>query len=125
MKTRKLIIVATITACFALCAAVWPKVKTVEETPALNETNAVTAPKATVEGLKTEVEMAETEKIKMPQLELAEQAAEPPATQTTVEPLSGDIVYVPGFGWIESQGSNHVEYAADMYENGNKIGIMG
>ena len=35
-----------------------------------------------------------------------------------------DMVYVPGFGWIESQGPNHVEYAEDMYENGNKIGIM-
>ena len=37
----------------------------------------------------------------------------------------GDMVYVEGFGWIESQGPNHVEYAEDMYENGNKIGIMG
>ena len=36
-----------------------------------------------------------------------------------------DMVYVPGFGWIESQGPNQVEYAEDMYENGNKIGIMG
>ena len=36
-----------------------------------------------------------------------------------------NMVYVPGFGWIESQGPNHVEYAEDMYENGNKIGIMG
>ena len=36
-----------------------------------------------------------------------------------------DMVYVPGFGWIESQGSNQVEYAEDMYENGNKIGTMG
>ena len=36
-----------------------------------------------------------------------------------------NMVYVPGFGWVESQGSNHVEYAEDMYENGNKIGIMG
>ena len=35
-----------------------------------------------------------------------------------------NMVYVPGFGWVESQGSNHVEYAEDMYENGNKIGIM-
>ena len=25
----------------------------------------------------------------------------------------------------DSQGANHVEYAEDMYENGNKIGIMG
>ena len=38
---------------------------------------------------------------------------------------SEDMVYVPGFNWIESQGPNHVEYAEDMYENGNKIGIMG
>ena len=36
-----------------------------------------------------------------------------------------DMVYVPGFGWIESQGPNQVEYAEDMYENGNKIGTMG
>ena len=36
-----------------------------------------------------------------------------------------DMVYVPGFGWIRSEGPNHVEYAEDMYENGNKIGIMG
>lgn len=35
------------------------------------------------------------------------------------------MVYVPGFGWIESQGPNHMEYAEDMYENGNKSGIMG
>ena len=33
--------------------------------------------------------------------------------------------YVPGFGWLEGQGPNHVEYAEDIYENGNKIGIMG
>lgn len=36
-----------------------------------------------------------------------------------------NMVYVEGFGWIESQGPNRVEYAADMYENGNKIGTMG
>ena len=36
-----------------------------------------------------------------------------------------DMVYVPGFGWIQSEGPNHVEYAEDMYENGNKIGTMG
>lgn len=54
-----------------------------------------------------------------------EQATEPPAAQTTIEPPSGDMVYVEGFGWIENQGPNHAEYAEDMYENGNKIGIMG
>ena len=54
-----------------------------------------------------------------------EQAAEPPVAQATIEPQSGDMVYVPGFGWLENQGPNHAEYAEDMYENGNKIGIMG
>lgn len=54
-----------------------------------------------------------------------EQAAEPPVAKTTIEPPSGDAVYVPGFGWIQSEGPNHVEYAEDMYENGNKIGTMG
>ena len=50
---------------------------------------------------------------------------EPSAVQRPTEPQPGDMVYVPGFGWIESQGPNRVEYAADMYENGNKIGSMG
>lgn len=58
-----------------------------------------------------------------------EQNATPPQ-ETEPAPASPDsdpdnMVYVPGFGWIESQGPNHVEYAEDMYENGNKIGIMG
>lgn len=38
---------------------------------------------------------------------------------------SENLVYVEGFGWIESQGPNQVEYAEDMYENGNKIGSVG
>ena len=50
---------------------------------------------------------------------------EPAAAQSPAEPKTGDMVYVPGFGWIENQGPNHADYAADMYENGNKIGIMG
>ena len=46
-----------------------------------------------------------------------------PAPAPDSEP--DNMVYLPGFGWIESQGPNHAEYAEDMYENGNKIGIMG
>ena len=162
---KKKIITATFAACLALCAAVWPQAETVKETPALKETTVMTAPKATVEELKTEVETvlsAEKERAEIPwpeqtqeaasELESVpaetsatpeaqptpepasvpevsygpapEQAAEPPVAQTTIEPPSGDMVYVEGFGWIESQGPNHVEYAEDMYENGNKIGIM-
>ena len=50
-----------------------------------------------------------------------ESAPEPKANDNEL----ADMVYVPGFGWIQSEGPNHVEYAEDMYENGNKIGIMG
>ena len=54
----------------------------------------------------------------------------PTQSESAPEPIANDneladMVYVPGFGWIESQGSSQVEYAEDMYENGNKIGIMG
>ena len=163
---KKIFVTAVIATCLALCATVWPQNETVKETPALNETTAVAAPKATVEELKTEVETAplaekektailqpeQTEKTYLepdpastktpaaPEVQLKseskpdpevsynpppEQAAEPPATQITIEPQPGDMVYVPGFGWLENQGPNHAEYAKDMYENGNKIGIMG
>ena len=53
-----------------------------------------------------------------------------PEPKSAPEPIANDneladMVYVPGFGWIQSEGPNHAEYAEDMYENGNKIGIMG
>lgn len=55
----------------------------------------------------------------------AESIPEPSSTQRPTAQQSGEMVYVPGFGWIENQGPNHVEYAEDIYENGNKVGIMG
>lgn len=160
---KRIIVTAAITACLALCAAVWPQAETIEETPAPHQTTAVIAPEATVVEFKTEAETAlpsEKEKAGIPQSEQTreavtepksapaetpaiqsvlepapvpevsyglapEQAAEPHVAKTTIEPPSGDMVYVEGFGWIESQGPNHVEYAEDMYENGNKIGTMG
>ena len=45
------------------------------------------------------------------------------------EPQAGDTndgqIYIPGFGWVEDEGGgvNSVPLD-DMYENGNKIGIM-
>ena len=160
---KRIIVTAAITACLALCAAVWPQVETIEETPTPHQTTTVIAPEATVVELKTEAETvlpSEKENAGIPQSEQTqeavtepksapaeipavqsapepepvpevsyglapEQAAEPPVAKTTIEPPSGDVVYVPGFGWIQSEGPNHAEYAEDMYENGNKIGIMG
>ena len=50
-------------------------------------------------------------------------APDPAQEVTDLQP--GDMVYVEVFGWLEYQGPNHFEYGADIYENGNKIGIMG
>lgn len=59
--------------------------------------------------------------------ENVERPSEPP-TQAG-EPQAGDTkngqIYVPGFGWVEDHGGGGSgTVAEDMYENGNKIGIM-
>lgn len=38
---------------------------------------------------------------------------------------SAGQVYVPGFGYVDNSGANTEIEDHDMYENGNKIGIMG
>ena len=93
---KRIITVAAFAACLALWATVWPQNQPAGETAALPTPAAVIA---------TQPEVPE-----IPEIE---------------EVVSDNMVYVPGFGWIESQGPNHMEYAEDMYENGNKIGIMG
>lgn len=161
---NRIIIAAAFTACFALCAAVWPQTEKVGKTPAPSETTAVTTPRPTLPEAekpvlpvvteKKESEMPEaesapevaTEELPIPVPEIEDEAEteqkSAPPTQTDptlVQPAQpesapepkandnelADMVYVPGFGWIQSEGPNHVEYAEDMYENGNKIGIMG
>ncbi len=107
---KRIIIATAFTACLALCAAVWPQTEKVEKTPTPSKTTAVIAPQ--------------------PTLPEAEKPAQPAQPESAPEPIANDneladMVYVPGFGWIQSEGPNHVEYAEDMYENGNKIGIMG
>ena len=143
---KRIIIAAAFTACLALCAAVWPQTEKVEKIPMPNETTAVTTPQPTLpesEELispaiteKQESEMSEDEpeaeqKSALPiQTDPAPVQPAQPEPKLAPEPIANDneladMVYVPGFGWIESQGPNHVEYAENMYENGNKIGIMG
>ena len=53
----------------------------------------------------------------------AEPVTQPPVSNQSVQ--AGDMVYVPGFGWFESQGEGTVTYDENMHENGNKVGIMG
>ena len=52
-------------------------------------------------------------------------APEPTPPQPSKELHPGDKVYVAGFGWVEYEGPNHSKDGTDIYENGNKIGIMG
>lgn len=53
-----------------------------------------------------------------------EPTPEPAPAQTVVDPQPSNMVYVPGFGWLESQGEGTVVYDDMMYENGNKVGSM-
>lgn len=151
---KQIITTAAFAACLALCAAVWPQKQPAEETPALPTPVAVIATQPEVPEIPEieEVKLSEEEKARATLPELGEEAGivpEPspaqasPASEVPVPPEQDatpqqepepapepdsepdNMVYVPGFGWIERQGPNHVEYAEDMYENGNKIGIMG
>lgn len=151
---KRIVTAAVFAACLALCAAVWPQDEPAGETPALPTPAAVIATQPEVPAMPEmkEVITPEEEKAKATLSELSEEAdivPEPSPAQTPPEnevqaPSEQDaeprqeleptpapdskpdnMVYVPGFGRIESQGPNHAEYAEDMYENGNKIGIMG
>ena len=158
---RRFIVTTAITACLALCAAVWPQTEKVEKPPTPSETANVTTPRPTLPEPEELILPAITEKqesgmpeaesapevaakelpIPAPEIEKqfeAEQKTAPPMqtepapvhptqSESAPEPIANDneladMVYVPGFGWIRSEGPNHVEYAEDMYENGNKIG---
>ena len=128
---KKRIVTAVITACLALCAAVWPQPDTREERPAPIPTHAAAAPKAdaatTAEKKNTETPRAEPDE-ELGAVPVPAPAEPMPAVETpqpTIELQPGDEVYIPGFGWVPYEGPNHREYAADMYENGNKIGSMG
>ena len=147
---KRIITAAVFAACLALCAAVWPQQQPAGETPALPTPAAVIATQPEIPEIAEmeEVISPEEEKTEATLPELVEEAdivPEPSPDQTTPvsevpvppkqdatpqqepepAPAPDNMVYVPGFGWVESQGPNHAEYAEDMYENGNKIGIMG
>ena len=151
---KKLIIVTMIAACVALCAAVWPHGNAVEETPVPAAEIAVSAKEATIAEIESAV-LAEKENGTIPRQELLQEEQPEPETgpieiptaselqpstgqtstknsvpeqtlpQAPKELQPGDKVYVSGFGWVEYEGPNHCEDGADIYENGNKIGIMG
>ena len=51
-----------------------------------------------------------------------ESLAEPPVEEP---PVQNGMVYVPGFGYLQSEGPGEWSVSESMYENGNKVGIMG
>lgn len=151
---KQIVTAAAFAACLALWAAVWQQKQPVGETPTPTTPAAVIATQPEVPKMPEMKEVITPEEEKseatLPELvEEADIAPEPSPAQTPSasevpvlpeqdvtapqepEPAPApdsapdNMVYVPGFGWIESQGPNHVEYAEDMYENGNKIGSMG
>lgn len=152
---KKLIIVTLVTTCVALCAAVWPHNNATEQTSVPVAETAVSAQKATVAEIEEPAVLAEKEKGTIPRQESPQEeqpepeigpnetpvaselqpstgqapaknsAPEPTPPQPPKELQPGDKVYVAGFGWIEYEGPNHCEDGTDIYENGNKIGIMG
>lgn len=79
------------------------------------------------EAEKTEEEKPETPPETTPEDEPTQPAENPEPSDNT--PSNGDtqdgMIYIDGFGWIENEGgggSGTVD--EDMYENGNKVGIM-
>ena len=118
-------LVPTAILCTAVCIGVHTQANKAEESvptpePIPIETTATPAPE--------EIEITVPE-IEEPVIEVIKPEATPePIVQTPVANQTvqaGDMVYVPGFGWLESQGTGTVTYNEGMYENGNKVGIMG
>lgn len=152
---KKFVIATMIAACIALCTTVWPQGNAVEETPAPVVETVVSAKKASVAGTEEPAVLAKKEKGAVPQQETSPEGHPEPETgpigiptaselqpstgqtptknsvpeqtppQAPRELQPGDKVYVAGFGWVEYEGPNHCEDGTDIYENGNKIGIMG
>ncbi len=53
-------------------------------------------------------------------------APEPKADTPQHDETKDGKIYINGFGWVKDEGGDtHGETAADMYQNGNKIGSFG
>ena len=144
-------IISAIAIGLILCAAAWPQLEpSVEETPTEPTQPTVTATQTDTPELPEEAEPLTAEgKDDAPKTEaihdivieqkttpaeepaVSEKQPEPKPTpasappKTNATPQAGDLVYVPGFGYLECQGPGEVTRSEAMYENGNKVGTMG
>lgn len=85
--------------------------------------------KDTVQSIQPDVKKPEVpeEALKNPDQQPGENA--PGETTGQEEPQADDTdggqIFIPGFGWVENEGGGSSgTVAQDMYENGNKIGVM-
>jgi hypothetical protein len=144
----------TVIAFVALCAVVRPQNAEVGDLPAepvkaavnvetedraekiseilLSDNNVTSETEVITESKLLEVTAEEKTETAQPIEPISNILSKPPPTST--QSKSGDIlvivgkpfIWIPGFGWIEEQsGEGGGAFAADMYENGHKIGIMG
>ena len=116
----------------AVSAPCAPQTQPVEPSSNIIITEPVTQPETvevTGSVASPEVEYPQTTPTSVPASTPAEEpAAELPATisKPTEEtpPAQDGMVYVPGFGYLKSEGPCEWSVSEDMYENGNKVGIM-
>lgn len=119
-------IIPTAILCTAICIGVHTQPKQTEESiltpePPIVEITVTSTPTPIIE---PEAKVAEpiVEAV-MPETQaMPEPVIQQPVINQSVQ--AGDMVYVPGFGWLESQGEGTVTYNEIMRENGNKVGIM-
>lgn len=83
----------------------------------------------TVQSIQPDVKKPEVseEALKNPEQQPEENV--PVETTGQEEPQAGDTdggqIFIPGFGWVENEGGGSSgTVTQDMYENGNKIGVM-
>ena len=90
------------------------------EKPTAPPEDVLSDPTQKPDGEKVEgIPVAEEHEAVVPPSEPPTQAGEPQYWDT-----QDGKIYVPGFGWIDEIGEGQGTVAEDMYENGNKIGIM-
>lgn len=148
---KKFIIVAMIAACVALCAAVWPHGGAAEEQPVPAAETAVSAKEATVVEIteKNSASLTEMEN-EVPQQETSQEERPEPETESIETPADSELQpsaeQMPAKNSVPEQtlpqppkepaarrqglcggleGPNRCEDGTDIYENGNKIGVMG
>lgn len=89
------------------------------EKPKQPSDEAIKDPTKTPDGEPVKQQQTQADQGSVPQKEVSAEPEEPQGGET-----KDGKIYVPGFGWIDDVGNAQGSTAGDMYENGNKIGIM-